>query len=905
MTHRIPSNHVVAWRTLPLAACLALVALCSALSTTSRAAEPAAGASARFAAEPEMPDFRRHVVPLLGRQGCNGRACHGSFQGQGGFRLSLFGYDFQADHDALLGGEKPRVNKADARGSLFLQKPTMAVDHGGDKRLDIGSWQYNLLLRWVEGGAKGWTEEAPELSRLEVTPAEIEFTGPDQTTQLKVIAHWMDGASEDVTCLSRFRSNDDAVATIDEAGLVRSMGKGDTHVVVFYDNGIQPVSVLQPMSNRVGPDYPAVPTPTKVDELVIAKLRKLGVVPSDVTGDAEFLRRVSLDVAGTLPSSSEVKAFLADNSPDKRARKIDELLERPGYAAWWTTKLCDFTGNSPLQLNQTGINGPDSSREWYEWIYQRVARNAPYDEIVEGIILAKSREPNEDFNSYCRQMSSYYHPGSETEFADRSTMPHFWTRRNIRQPEEKALGFAQSFLGVQIQCAQCHKHPFDQWTKQDFDQFTAFFTRISYGIAPDARKPYEAMQKELGLADKKGNQLRRELPDQLKKGKTVPWQEVFIRPANQPPKGKEKPPKEDKDKRRTAPPMMAKLLGADVVALTNSEDPRQPLMDWLKKDPERYFARVLVNRVWAAYFGVGIVEPADNFNMANPPSNAPLLDHLTHGFVEHDFDLKWLHREIANSRAYQLSWQTNETNRHDSRNFSHAQQRRLPAEVAYDAIALATCRDDKVAELQANLEGRSIGLKSVTGRGVGRSDQYVMTVFGKPPRETNCDCERSAEPSLLQTVFLRNDDEMLQMIRRDDGWLRQFDPPALPPAQQAELKTAQDSVGKLTAHLAALDENGKTERAALVRPLLKRAREKLAPLAAAAQEARRRADEAYEALDFSALVRDAYLRTLSREPTAEEQARVERHLHETPDHRAAMQDIVWALLNTKEFILNH
>lgn len=883
---------------------LTVVGVCGALPSALYGAEPQAGAIARFATPPEVPDFRRHVVPLLGRQGCNGRACHGSFQGQGGFRLSLFGYDFQADHDALASGEKPRVNKADPRGSLFLQKPTMAVDHGGEKRIDVGSWQYNLLLRWIEGGAKGWDEETPELSRLEVTPTEITFNAPDQTTQLKVIAHWMDGASEDVTCLSRFRSNDDAIATIDETGLVRSAGKGDTHVVVFYDNGIQPVSVLQPLSNKTGADYPAVATPTKVDELVVAKLRKLGVVQSDVAGDAEFLRRASLDIAGTLPSPAEVKAFLADVSPDKRARKIDELLERPGYAAWWTTKLCDFTGNSPLQLNQTGLNGQDTSREWYEWIYQRVAKNTPYDEIIEGIVLAKGREPSEDFNAYCQQMSSYYHPGSEAEFADRSTMPHFWTRRNLRQPEEKALGFAQSFLGVQIQCAQCHKHPFDQWTKQDFDQFTAFFTRISYGIAPDARKPYEKIQDELGLAKKKGNELRRELPDQLKKGKTVPWQEVFIRPAGQPPKGKEKP-KDDKDKRRTAPPMMAKLLGADVVALTNSEDPRRPLMDWLKHDPERYFARVLVNRVWAAYFGVGIVDPPDNFNMANPPSNAPLLDHLTHGFVEHNFDLKWLHREITNSRAYQLSWQTNETNRHDNRNFSHALQRRLPAEVAYDAIALATCRDDKISELQGDLASRSIGLKSVAGRGKGGNNQYAMTVFGKPARETNCDCERSAEPSLLQTVFLRNDDEMLQMIRREDGWLRQFDPPALSPEQQAELKNAQDSVGKLTAHLAALEEQSKPERAALVRPLLKRARDKAAPLAAAAQEARRRADEAYESLDFIALVQDAYLRTLSRPPTEEELARVERHLHETPDRRAAMQDVFWALLNTKEFILNH
>jgi len=865
---------------------------------TQHAAVPEA--SSRFAALPESPDFRRHVVPLLGRQGCNGRACHGSFQGQGGFRLSLFGYDFQSDHDALVAGETPRVTKGDAVKSLFLQKPTMEVEHGGEKRIDVGSWQYNLLLRWVEGGAKGWNSSAAEFSHLEITPAEITFTEPGQKAQLKVVAHWQDGAAEDVTCLSRFRTNDDSIATIDEAGQVLSVSKGDTNVVVFYDNGIQPVSVIQPVSNKTGTDYPVVATPTKVDELVIAKLRKLGIVPSDVAGDTEFLRRVNLDIAGTLPTSDEVKKFVADVSPDKRARKINELLDSPGYAAWWATKLCDFTGNSPGQLNQTSLTAQDAAREWYEWIYERVGRNTPYNEIVAGIVLAKSRESSQDFDTFCRETSALYHPDTKAEFADRSTMPHFWTRRNLRQPEEKALGFAQSFLGVQIQCAQCHKHPFDQWTKQDFDQFTTFFTRISYGIAPDARKPYEQLQKALGLADKKGNQLRREFPAQLKKGKVVPWQEVFIRPAP-----KVKPEKEQpKDGKAKAPPMMAKLLGADVVELSNAEDPRQPLMDWLERDPERHFARVLVNRVWAAYFGVGIVEPADDFNMANPPSNGPLLDHLTHGFVEHGFDMKWLHREIANSRTYQLGWETNETNRHDGRNFSHALQRRLPAEVAYDAILQATSRDDEIALLQSDVTERAIGLRTVSGRGRGR-DQYAMTVFGRPVRETNCDCERSAEPSLLQTVFLRNDDEMFTLLQRNDGWLKQPDPPALNAKQQAARKAAVESVAALSKHLALLKENGKTERAALVGPLLKQAQATNDKLTVVARDAQRRADEAYHELDFTELTREAYLRTVSRLPSDEELARVVRHLQESPDRRAAMQDVLWALLNTKEFILNH
>jgi len=315
---------------------------------------------------------------MLGRQGCNGRACHGSFQGQGGFRLSLFGYDFQADHEALAGGKEPRADRTKPTTSLILQKPTLVIDHEGGQRFAADSWQYRLLLRWIEAGAKGLPENAAELSHLAVTPAEVIFHRAGETAALRVVAHWTDGTSEDVTCLSRFRTNDDAVATIDESGSITAAGKGDTNVVVFYDNGVHPVNVLLPISDRNGTDYPEVPAPSKLDELVVAKLRKLGIVPSELASDTEFLRRVSLDLTGTLPKSDEVTAFAADTSPDKRARKIDELLERPGYAAWWTTRLCDFTGNSVQQLNQAGLTGQDSAREWYQWIYHRVKTNMPY-----------------------------------------------------------------------------------------------------------------------------------------------------------------------------------------------------------------------------------------------------------------------------------------------------------------------------------------------------------------------------------------------------------------------------------------------------------------------------------------------------------------------------------------------
>ncbi|MGC3967387.1 MAG: DUF1549 domain-containing protein [Pirellulales bacterium] len=324
--------------------------LCAAASLLSRAS-PAAEAlrpldlrfappapqslSADAALPEEEPNFQRHVVPLFGRLGCNGRSCHGSFQGQGGFRFSMFGYDFQTDHDALLKPvskeQGPRVDAKSAPQSLLLQKPTSDDDHGGGKRFEVGGWEYRVLRRWIEAGAKNDAHPRIALEKLEVSPAEIVFArqGSLPAVTLRVVAHWSDGTAEDVTKLTRFSSNDDGTAAVDSDGVVRSAGPGSTYVVACYDSGVVSVPVLRPVSDRVGPAYPHVPAPTKIDELVVAKLRKLGIVPSELATDAEFLRRVSLDICGTLPAPAEAAAFLEDESPDKRRRKIDELLARP------------------------------------------------------------------------------------------------------------------------------------------------------------------------------------------------------------------------------------------------------------------------------------------------------------------------------------------------------------------------------------------------------------------------------------------------------------------------------------------------------------------------------------------------------------------------------------------------
>jgi hypothetical protein len=351
------------------------------------------------------PSFRRHVVPLMSRLGCSGRECHGSFQGRGGFQLSLFGYDFDNDHGQMTTADngdegEVRVNLKSPAESLLLRKGAALMSHKGKERFAKGSWEYNLLLRWIGGGARIDVAETGEFDRLEVLPKEIVFRQPGDAAQLRVLAHWKDGTVEDVTEITRFRSNDESVAAVSETGRVTSSGKGDSHVVAFYDNGVVPVAVMLPASAPAS--YPkVVAAKNKVDELVNAKLRKAGIIPSPLCSDADFLRRASLDVTGTLPTPREVEAFLADKTADKRDRKIDELLERPGYAAWWTTKLCDFTGNNPavlrgnnLAANLGQVNfGPQLSRQWFDWVYARISQNKPYDELAAGIVLGLDAGP--------------------------------------------------------------------------------------------------------------------------------------------------------------------------------------------------------------------------------------------------------------------------------------------------------------------------------------------------------------------------------------------------------------------------------------------------------------------------------------------------------------------------------
>ena len=855
----------------------------------------------------EVPNFRRHVVPLMGRLGCNGRACHGSFQGQGGFRRSLFGYDFDMDHGNLTKADEE--NKKDARvdldfpeDSLMVLKPTLDMPHKGGKRMDVNRWEYNLFMNWIKAGAKNVDlEKEAKFEKLEVTPKEIVFQGNDESVQLKAIAVWSDGSREDVTPMCRFKSNDDQIANIDENGLVEVGKSGDTHVVVFYDNGVVPIPVMRPVSKQNGDDYPEVEAPTIVDQLVVQKLRKLGIVPSEKSADAEFLRRVRIDITGTLPTASEVESFLNDTSDDKRARKINELLETPEYAAWWTTKLCDLTGNNDDNLNNVvpRVGNRYASTDWFEWINKRVQDNMPYDELMAGIVVANSRNPGESYRDYCEKMSEIYRPDSKVSFAEnRQDMPYYWARRNFRTPEERAIGFAYTFMGIRIQCAQCHKHPFDQWTQVDFKQFTNFFTSVAgYRARPtgEAAKEYNALVEELGIKKLRGNELRRKLPEMIRAGKTVPFSEVMaIKPR---PNNNRRP----NNRNQPVSSRRAKLLGAEVIDLTKIDDSRKPLMDWLRRKENPYFAKAFVNRVWAGYFNVGIVDPPDDLSLANPPSNQALLDHLAMGFIDNNFDMKWLHREIANSRTYQTSWVPNEANRLDERNFSHSIPRRMPAEVAYDALQQATSSNSEVDKIR--VASRAIALPSAGRRSQNRGTTgYALTIFGRSIRESNCDCDRTSEASLLQTIYLQNDKDVQALIDRDrGGWLNSV-ANDLGLAKKKAIANRPPNYEKI---LASLKARVKKFRKAGNEGQTKAAQVKLDQYLKRFGDdgsKKKKGDVKVDSID--AVIKQAYLRTVNRYPSNVELDRTTAYIEASEDKVDGIRDVLWALLNTKEFIVN-
>jgi hypothetical protein len=751
---------------------------------------------------------------LFGRMGCNSGSCHGSFQGKGGLRLSLFGYDPAKDFLALAReAEGRRLDRANPDRSLLLLKATGQLPHGGQSRFGKGSWPYQLFREWIAQGAT-WTKGSGEVASVAVVPAEHAFTAPGQAGQLRVQATFTDGSTENITALCDFRTNDEALVEVTALGGLRAVRPGDTAVVVSYRGHVLPVSVLVPVPAAPGSRYPAVPETNYIDREVFAKLRRLNIVPSGLSGDGEFLRRVTLDTVGTLPTPDEVRAFLADTRPDKRARKIDELLAHPMHAALWATKFCDITGNNTDALENPPQRRARLSQMWHDWFRKRLAENVAYDEIVRGVLCATSREglsPEE----YVKQVeeAEKIEKGFNGVYAKRATLDLFWRRQQRVPVEQWGEKTAAAFLGVRLECAQCHKHPFDRWTQADYRAYANVFGKLTFAISPEAQKVFRPVNAERG---------------KRRAGKGVlplaPLREVFLAAG----KGGASLP--DPDTRR---PLPARALGGPEIKVVPGEDPRAALFEWMRAPDNPFFARSFANRVWGHYFGTGIVHPVDDFALANPPSNAKLLDALAQDFVAHKFDIRGLERRVLNSRTYQLSSTVNDTNRLDRTNYSHSYVRPLMAEVVVDALNAALGTGETFGpDTPAGTRAIEVGASRLQNGAVN----YAFRIFGRPPRSTACDCERAMGPALPQKLYLMADPALLAKLR----------------APQNRLK---------------------------------------ALLAAKA--------------DDDAALDELFLATLSRLPDAEERAAFAERRAGKKDRQAAFADVLWALVNTNEFIFNH
>ncbi|HEY1859296.1 MAG TPA: DUF1549 domain-containing protein, partial [Gemmataceae bacterium] len=443
-------------------------------------------------------DFERHVAPLLGKMGCNAGSCHGSFQGKGGLYLSLFGYSPEKDYQAFTrDGMGRRVNVGDPDRSLMLLKATAQVSHEGGKRFDKNAWQYGVIREWIARGRK-WDADTGVVKRLEVSPKDHRFQKPGENVALTVTVEFADGAKADLTPFCDFRVKDDTIAEVSPLGEVRGLRPGDTPVIVSYRGNLISTRVLVPAPVEAGFNYPKIVEENYVDREVFAKLRQLNLAPSELSSDAEFLRRVTIDTVGCVPTPDEVRTFLADQNRDKRAKKIDELLAHPMRAALWATKFSDITGN-----NIEAMDGPPDLRAkrakmWHDWFRRRIADNMPYDQIVHGVLCASSRD-GKSMEEWIRQevaLSQAALQGFESDYARRPSLDLYWRRtggEDFFPLDQMAEAASAAFLGVRLECAQCHKHPYDRWTQADYRAFANVFAQVKFDSSTELTAAAESL----------------------------------------------------------------------------------------------------------------------------------------------------------------------------------------------------------------------------------------------------------------------------------------------------------------------------------------------------------------------------------------------------------------------------
>jgi len=696
--------------------------------------------------------FRLDVHPIFTAKGCNVGGCHGASRGQDGFRLSLFGYDPAGDYQRLT-REIPgrRVDLAFPATSLLLEKSTAAVPHTGGRLFEVDSDAYSAIRSWLDEGAADDPADVARVTGIELSPPELTLVGPGVDIPLLVRATYSDGTDRDVTDLAVFRTSNEVTGELSEPGMLRSGEAGEAFVTAsfsVYTVGI-PVVVLPGAGGAAYVDPAEGLHPANwIDELVEVKLRKLRISPSELCDDEVFLRRVHIDVVGRVPTTDELEAFLADErpSPEKRHSLIDDLLARKEFSEMWVMHWAEL-----LSIRSSNNISEKAALLYFEWLRDRIAENMPVDEMVRGLLTASG-------GTFAAPEANFY----QTE---RATLV---LSENV----------AQSLLGIRMKCAQCHNHPFDRWTQDDYYGFAAFFAQIGRKGAED--------QRERIIFNRRNGEVKHPVG-----GKTVP----------------------------------PKFLGGPVPDLAG-RDRRAVLAEWLTAPENPWFARSLSNRVWANFMGPGIVEPVDDARVSNPPSNGPLLDALAARLVETGYDFKALVRDVLNSRAYQRSAARTESNAGDSRNYAHATVRRLRSETLLDVVCQVTGSPEK-------FKGLPLGSRAVQIAD-GSTGNYFLRTFGRSPRSTVCSCEVSFAPSLSQALHLLNGDTLHRKI--NGGGV---------------VKTLLDA--------------GVTPEG---------------------------------------VIDDLYLRCLSRPPTDEERCELLAFIP-ADDPRTSLEDVFWALLNSREFLFQH
>ncbi len=699
------------------------------------------------------PDFELDVLPIFTKFGCNAGACHGKQRGQNGFQLSLLAFDPDFDFDALTKEARGRrLSLTQPEQSLLLLKPTGFAPHGGGKRLDANGADFATLRNWVLAGMPRAIANAPKLQRISVEPSDTMLAANSQKP-LKVTAHYSNGTTREVTRLSQFQSNEAAIAAVNDAGVISTNTiTGESAVMARYMSLIAVCTVSMPLPNEVPKEiYDKLPRKNFIDEQVWQKLARLRLTPSEPAPDHAYLRRVFIDIIGRAPTADEAKQFLDDPSPNKREALVDHLLFQPDYAEHWANKWADLLRPNPYHVGIKSVLNYDA------WIRDAFRKNKPYDQFVRELLTAKG---------------GTWRNGSTNMFRDK------------RQPEELTTIVSQLFLGIRLECAKCHHHPFEKWAQDDFYSFAAYFGRIGRkGTGISA--PISGSEEFIFNG----------------KGKTV------VHPL-------------------TKKVMPMRPLFGDNLEPADDQDPREALAAWITSRDNPFFAQVMVNRVWTDLMERGLVEPVDDLRSSNPPSNGPLLEALATDFRDNGYDLKKLLRRITTSHVYGLSSLPNDRNTVDTRNYSRHYRQRLRGEVLLDSISQITGTTDTFAAAAPGTRAKELWTV--------RIESLFLDAFGRPDENQDPPCERSSEPTVVQVLHLMNSENLFSKVTTDSG---------------------------VAAQLA------KTE---------------LAP---------------------AAIIENLYLSIYSRRPTeAESKTAVGLFEKEGANRRQVIEDLIWALLNTPEFV---